>query len=166
MAKAGLTQEALKDEVAYNPDTGIFTRTVSRGNVRAGAVVGTSDGQGYIRIQVCGARHRAHRLAWLYVYGNFPNAEIDHINGDKSDNRIANLRLATTLENCRNRPIRSDNKVGLKGVSFHSGTGKFRAKISFCGKERSLGLYPTKEEAHAVYVAAASRVFGKFARVS
>ncbi|WP_457659611.1 HNH endonuclease [Sinorhizobium medicae] len=161
-----LTQEELKAELHYDPESGKFTRRTARGNRAAGIVVGTDDGQGYLKIQVLGHRHKAHRLAWLYVHGRFPENEIDHINGIKSDNRLANLREATTLENCRNRPMRSDNAIGLKGVSFHPSTGKYRAKISFGGKEHSLGLHDTPEAAHEAYLAAANDNFGKFARAS
>ncbi len=161
-----LSQSVLKSELHYDPSTGVFTRNVARGNRPAGCVVGTDDGQGYLKIQVLGHRHKAHRLAWLYMHGKFPDCEIDHINGVKSDNRIKNLRLASTLENCRNRGVRSDNKIGLKGVSFHPATGKYRAKISFGGKERSLGLHNTPEQAHAAYLFAARNEFGEFARAS
>lgn len=156
----------VRRELQYCPETGLFTRKVSRGSGRAGAVAGTDDGKGYLKIQVLGRRYRAHRLAWLYVYGHLPDGEIDHINGNKSDNRIANLRVATPQENSRNRPTRIDNAIGLKGVSFHRATGKYRAKISHGGREHSLGLYESPESAHAAYVRAANENFGEFARAS
>jgi hypothetical protein len=105
----------------------------------------------------------AHRLAWLYVHGKWPNGHLDHINRNPSHNVIANLREATAAENAYNRKTRRDNRVGLKGVS-RTKYGTFKAWIQVNKKPLYLGSYPTPEKAHAAYVAAAQKHFGEFAR--
>ena len=113
-----LTAERLREVLDYGPDTGVFTwkiRTNSR--VKVGDVAGALRPDGYIQISIDGRLHRAHRLAWLYVTGESPPDQIDHINGVRDDNRIANLRLATSAENKQNlRRAKSRNKTGFLGV--------------------------------------------------
>ena len=98
--------------------------------------------------------YSAHRLAWLYVHGAWPTGQIDHINGDRGDNRISNLRDVTPALNTQNqrRAARSNKSSGLLGVTANR--GRWLAQISIGGKSRNLGRYATPEEAHAVYVAA------------
>jgi hypothetical protein len=128
--------------------------------------LGGIDGKGYWRLGVDYVRHSAHRLAWLYVYGEWPEGEVDHINLIRTDNRIANLRLATTALNKRNTRVRKNNLVGFKGVSWHACSRRWRSRIYLNGKEVNLGLYDTPEEANAAYLAAAREHFGDFARVA
>jgi len=157
-----ITQVRLKELFHYDPDTGIFTaRTRRRGSKnRIGDVVGSPEPNGYVRITIDNETHRQHRLAWLYMTGEWPKEEIDHENLDKSDNRWTNLREATHLQNRVNRPCRPDNKSGFKGVSAHTATGRWRATIN----HKHLGLFDSPAEAAAAYRAEAARLFGEFAR--
>lgn len=148
-----LTAERLREVLDYDPDTGVFTRKVRTGNVKIGDVAGSFNGKGYIRIGIDGRLHRAHRLAWLYVTGEWPKDQIDHINGDRGDNRLANLREVNNAENQHNlRKARADNTTGFLGVSPRY--GKFRAYIMVDGKNKHLGCFPTPEAAHAAYLEA------------
>jgi hypothetical protein len=158
-----LTAEELREQLDYNPATGVFTRRVTNSSrVIVGDVAGFCGGGGYREIRLLGYRFGAHRLAWLYVYGVWPTKQIDHINGVRSDNRIVNLREATQAENQWNRKKTRGAKCKLKGVHFDK--GRFRAAIRVNSKLIHLGGYATEEEAHAAYVAAAEKEFGAFAR--
>ena len=158
-----LTAEELREQLDYDPETGVFTWRVAKSNrVKVGGIAGSYDRDGYIRIQVRGRLCGAHRLAWLYVHGAWPLEQIDHINGVRDDNRIANLRDATNTDNCRNAKKRRDTRCALKGVYMEG--KRFCASICVRGKNIRLGLYDTEEEAHAAYVAAAEKEFGAFAR--
>lgn len=136
----------------YDPDTGVFTRRVARSNTKAGDQVGTLCADGYMRVLVDYRRYLVHRLAWLYVYGEFPVSQLDHKNGTRSDNRIANLRQATSGENSQNIKVRTSNPSGKLGVSRHA--GKWRAAIAVNGKRRHLGRFSTPEEAAQAYAEA------------
>lgn len=152
----------LRAVLSYDPETGVFTRIVATSNViRAGDVAGGHHNEGYVRISVGNRRYLAHRLAWLYMTGEWPSKEIDHINGVRSDNRWVNLREATSVENNRNR----HDYHPFKGTCFHKPNGKWNARLKVNGKHRSLGYYHSREEAHAAYVRAAREVYGKFASI-
>lgn len=122
-----ITQKRLHELLDYSPDTGLFTWKVARaGRIKAGDVAGNLNNTGYIQITVDGTAYYAHRLAWLYIHGKFPENHIDHINGVRDDNRISNLRDVTPQENTStllSRKNTSDNmplgKTGVKGVSVH-----------------------------------------------
>lgn len=162
--REALTQDRLKELLHYDPDTGVFTWKVSRGNARAGSVAGSVDGHhGYWLIGIDGGNHRAHRLAWFYVYGTQPDEQIDHINGVRSDNRINNLREATNSQNQRNTGARSHNTSGFKGVRWHKASGKYCAAIQHKGKRHHLGLFSGPDEAHAAYCKAADDMHRDFA---
>jgi hypothetical protein len=109
---------------------------------------------GYRRINIDRRLYQAHRLAWLYVHGRWPIVELDHINGVRDDNRLANLREATRAQNNQNLSQRSDNKSGHVGASFHKQTRRWKAQIQVGGQTRHLGLYATPEAAHDAYLAA------------
>lgn len=146
-----------------DPETGVFTRRDSRGGYPAGIVAGTLC-NGYIRIKVDGKDYLAHRLAFLVVNGFLPD-ELDHINGNKIDNRIINLREATRQENQRNTGRRVDNTSGHKGVCWDKANGKWRAQAQDAnGKRKTLGRFPTPEAASAAYESYASRHYGEFYR--
>jgi len=159
-----ITQEELKRQLHYDPATGAFTWRVSRPGVKAGKVAGANRGQ-YRVITVNRRTYGAHRLAWLYVHGNLPD-EIDHRDGDPSNNRIKNLRPATRAQNAANRGIFKNNKTGYTGVSFIQSRGKFQATIGVGGKNVTIGLFDTLEEAAAARSAATKKVHGEFARAT
>ena len=147
-----ITQERLKELLHYDPETGVFTWLVSRGGRVIGAIAGCKMPIGYVGICVDRKAHLAHRLAWLYIYAVLPPDDIDHINGDRADNRIVNLRLATRGENHQNiRKAHRDSATGYLGVSPWK--GKYKAQITLNGVKHYFGLYPTIEDAHNVYLA-------------
>ena len=162
------TRENLRNELDYNPATGVFRWKRSwRGRNRNGGLAGTSV-NGYWAINIDGRRFFAHRLAWFYMTGEWPPHDIDHIDGNPANNAFANLRLATRAENLGNSRLRKDNPVGLKGVipKTQCGHTKYHARIRVDGEQRHLGSFDTPEEAHAAYVAKAAEVFGEFARAA
>jgi hypothetical protein len=149
-----ITQQELKQQLHYDPDTGVFTWLVSNAQcVKVVDIAGSYNSQGYRQIMINYKYYRAHRLAWLYMYGNFPIDQIDHINNKKDDNRIINLREANNSENGQNKiKAQSNNKLGLLGVSKNR-TG-FQARIKLNNTIKCLGTYTTPEEAHEVYLEA------------
>ena len=127
----------LKEILKYEPNTGNFIWISGRAN---GKVAGSINNYGYIHIRINKKLYKAHRLAWLYVYGSMENCFIDHIDGDKSNNRIENLRLATNIQNQQNqRSLHSNNKSGFIGVSKIG--NKWRAQIRIYGKVVHLGSF-------------------------
>ena len=150
-----LTQERIKEILDYDPMTGEFVWKVERsGYVKKGKKAGSRHRTGYITITVDNIAYKAHRLAWLYVYGELPNSPLDHINGDRKDNRISNIRQTSNNENQWNRyKARRDNAcTELLGVSWHKARGKWRVHISVDKKNLYLGSYPTAEEGYAIYL--------------
>lgn len=125
----------------------------------------SDDGSGYRQGRIFGKAYRAHRVAWAITYGAWPDNEIDHINGIRSDNRLVNLRMATRAENQRNTPLSKRNSSGFRGVDWHERTGKWRARITAGGPSIYLGLFGTAEEAHAAYLDAAKKLHREFSRV-
>jgi hypothetical protein len=166
--KSTLTAALLRELLHYDPETGIFTRKVITTNrVKVGDVAGSPNQKGYINIMVCGRLHPAHRLAWFYVHGVWPKGQIDHINGIRDDNRIANLREATNSQNKQNmRTARADNESGLLGVRWHKRDRRWHARIMVDGAPKHIGSFGTSEEAQAAYMAAKRRLheFGEIAK--
>jgi len=151
-----IDQETLKNALEYDSNTGVFVRLISgRGrNSRIGDVAGMVDKDGYIRISILGKKYQAHRLAWLYVYGKWPDMHIDHINGVREDNRIENLRdvdMTTNIQNLKKAMI-SNKSCGLLGVSFDANRKKFRAQIKYEGRKISIGMFDSPEDAHQAYL--------------
>jgi hypothetical protein len=161
-----VNKEFFDSILIYEPDTGNFYWKISRNNkTKAGVKAGYIDSRGYVMIMCNKKQFSAHRLAWLAVYGKFPDNMIDHKNCVRHDNRIENLREATFSENNRNASISSKNTSGYKGVWHYKKYNKWRAEIQVNKKKFHLGLFETKEEAHAAYVEAAKKYHGEFARV-
>ena len=153
----------LRSLFRYDPETGqIFWREDQcMGRVKAGDRAGCVKSNGYVRIQYKRTMLQAHRVAWALFYGEWPDEFIDHINRDRADNKVENLRRASHKENMRNTPTRSHNRSGMKGV--HIAGRRFRARITANGKKVSLGRFDTAEAAHEAYVAAARKLHGEFA---
>ena len=152
------TAKQLKERLAYNPDTGVFNWAVSRGCIKAGSVAGTVCKEGYRHIKTEGRNYLAHRLAWLFVYGQMPTGEIDHKDRNPDNNRISNLRLATSAENKQNTGMRSDNVSGLRGVTFRAKSGRWRAQITHNRINKHLGYFDTPGKAYAAYCDAAAQL--------
>lgn len=162
MAKADLSADRLRELLDYNPETGVFTWRVRRNqHVHLESIAGTTNINGYIQICVDRRVYRAHRLAWLYVHGHWPANDIDHINGDRKDNRLANLREATRSENLQNQRRGRGGTSAFLGVSWRP-YGKWSAQIYINGRKTSLGCFTTEEAAAAAYLAAkrANHPFG------
>lgn len=165
--KIPLTQARLQELLHYDPETGVFTRLVATSNrVKVGDVAGFTDANGYTIIRVESRPYKAHRLAWLYMNGTWPTHDIDHIDTTRSNNTAVNLREATRSENNGNRSLNSNNKTGIKGVTFIPRYNKYAARIRVKGRGKHLGYFTTKEEAAAAYATAAKEYFGEFARTS
>lgn len=147
-----LTAERLRELLSYDPDSGLFRwRVTLCSSARAGKIASCKDRHGYVRIGIHGESYRAHRLAWLYVHGEWPEDQIDHINGVRDANWIANLREASHTENQQNHGLSRRNKSGHQGVVRHRQTGKWQAQIKAFGINRYLGLYETPEAASDAY---------------
>lgn len=146
----------LRERLIYDPVTGVFTwRIKPAGNVSAGAQAGHVNADWYREIRVDGRLYLAHRLAWLYVHGQWPIEELDHRNGIRDDNRIANLREATHKQNGENAARRHDNSSGFIGVSWtDKGRKHWVARIAHNKRRREIGRFSTPEEAYAAYLAA------------
>lgn len=162
-----LTAERLRELYEYFPETGMFRRRRLAGEYdrKAGKLTpGHAYGK-YLGLGIDYRRYYCHRLAWLYIHGEWPTHEVDHINGNRYDNCLSNLRLATGSENGYNRRISKRNTSGYKGVHFFKPTGKWRAAINIGKRKRKhIGLYDTPEEAALAYRRAAAELFGEFAR--
>ena len=157
---------AFEAMIEYDKDTGEFYWRVQRGRaIKPGSVVkGTVGNHGYKVIKVDGKLILAHRLAWALSFGSLPEHQIDHINNNKTDNRLCNLRKATASENQWNKRRQTNNSTGFKGVSIHRVTGLFRARLKVFGKEISVGYFRTPELAHAAIEKSRSAQHGEFAR--
>lgn len=169
--------EMLRELMDYNPETGVFhwkKRDISMfpsariGNSWNAKHVGKQalivDNHGYKKGRIFGEDFMAHRIAWAIYYGEWPAEDLDHINGDRSDNRICNLRLATDSENLRNRGAQKNNSSGYKGVHFCNRSKSWIAKLQVEKKNVYIGKFSTPEDAYAAYCMAAPKHHGEFAR--
>lgn len=159
-----MSQQELKTIVRYDSGAGHFTWLSNRGGkALAGAAAGSINRRGYVEITIACRKWLGHRLAWYYEHGVIPSS-VDHVNGNQSDNRLANLRIASQGQNMANTKIRSNNTSGFKGVSWCSDTSRWVAQIRKDGKKRTIGRFDTPEAAHRAYCLAADRMHGEFAR--
>lgn len=162
-----LTVEQARQWLAYDPETGVVWWRSRKGTkIRRDMVAGYVDHEGYRVIRINCVNHRAHRLAWLLHYGEWPTEMIDHANGIKSDNRLINLRVATNAQNQMNKVARRSSASGFKGVVVvnKSYGPRYRPQIVMNGKLHTFGLFKTAEAAHAVYCREAALRFREFAR--
>ena len=158
-ANSTLTQERLKELLHYNPETGAFiwiSKPAPRANrIKVGSVAGSNKGNGYVQIQIDGKNYLAQRLAYLFVHGRMPVGDIDHSDGNPSNNRLSNLRDVTHAQNIQNqRTPNKRNTSGFIGISFRPDTSKYAAYISTDGKRKVLGCFDSAEDAHAAYLKA------------
>lgn len=150
-----ITQKRLREILSYDKDSGIFINKISIGNRKKGCIAGTKKSDGGVHIMIDRKLYSCHRLAWLYTYGEFPTDMIDHINGDRTDNRIINLREANAIKNRQNqRTACFDSLTGVLGVTLHKKSGKYQAQIRSNGHQIYLGLFDSKYDAHKAYVSA------------
>jgi hypothetical protein len=156
-----MVQDELKSLVNYDCETGVFTWKVKRWRCAPGDIIGTPDKDGYLTVKINQTRYKLHRLAWLYVHGEWPKNCIDHVNGLKTDNRISNLRDVTKRENSYNvkKASRNNKHSGLLGVSYvatqrYNIKNRWLALIRVDGKSKRIGSYSTAQEAHEAYLAA------------
>jgi len=157
------TAERVRELLNYDPLSGLFTWRVDRKNqVRVGGIAGSVNSKGYVTIWIDGNQCQAHRLAVLWMTGEYPPSDTDHVNMVKTDNRWCNLRLASRSQNMANKKNRADNTSGAKGVSFKKQLGKWCARVMFNGSRYHLGYYNTVEEASAAYAGASRLCFGDF----
>lgn len=136
-----VTQESLKELLCYDPDTGDFTRIKAVQAARVGDIAGCLGNRGYIVIRINGKNYLSHRLAFIYMTGEFPEHHTDHINGNKTDNRWENLRAVTRGENMKNQKKRKSNTSGVMGVYWNKSSGMWQAQIKADGKQMYLGIF-------------------------
>lgn len=156
-----ITQQELKELLNYDQDTGIFTYKKKRPKCTPGKIAGTYHVNGYTHIQLNRKIYKAHRLAWLYVHGHFPQF-IDHINCDRGDNRLCNLREATLTQNNQNSKISKNNTSGIKGISWNKNASKWAATIGVNGKSIYLGIFDDLDLARLVVDEARIKYHGNF----
>ncbi|AYN94411.1 HNH endonuclease [Pseudomonas sp. LTJR-52] len=160
-----ITQEQLKAKFHYSPLAGVFEKRV--GTKRKGykwVLVGTTKTDtGYASMQIMGKRYLVHRLAWLYVYGKFPDMALDHIDGDRLNNAISNLREVTAAQNVHNSQKPSHNKSGVKGVSYCEASKTWTAQVAIERRPVFMKRYKTKEEAIQAVRAARELAHGEYA---
>lgn len=157
-----LTQKRAIEIFDYNPETGDFFHAIKKGNQKKGWKAGHVDFKGRVYLSADGRNYFAHRVAWLYVNGEWPSAAIDHIDGNQTNNAISNLRLATHSENEWNQGKRKCNTSGYKNVSWKPSARKYRASFGFKGKTIFVGYFDDPKEAFEAYKAKAALYHGEF----
>jgi hypothetical protein len=150
----------------YNTNTGIFTNKIARGPAQKGIESGYKTKAGYREISLKNTRYYSHRLAWFYMYKEWPENQIDHINGIKDDNRKCNLREATAKNNMANQKAHKDSTSIFTGVSWAQDRNKWRATICSNGITKKLGSFETEIEAAIAYNIAATEYHGEFAQLN
>lgn len=166
LRKNDVAIDVLKEWLSYDPDSGILRWNKRRARcVWVGDPAGSLTSFGYLRVSIDGRRYACHRIAWAMTYGCWPQGDLDHINGNRSDNRIVNLRQATRAQNCQNRKRCSLNTSGVKGVSWWTRQKKWRAHIRANGRPHLLGAYSCFGRAIKAYREAARELHGEFARL-
>ena len=158
--------QRMREFISYDPDSGVMTwKKVLSNRTKPGAPCGANiDSKGYGRVCFDGKQYRTHRVIWALFYGQVPDQQIDHINGNRLDNRIANLRLASNAQNSRNCGLSKNNTSGITGVVFHKYAKKWLAQIMLNRQRIYLGLYDTIEMAAAARKKAETQYFGQFAK--
>lgn len=158
-----LTATQLREVLHYQPETGLFTWRIKRGNKAAGSIAGCIDPEGYWTIGLNYSSHRAARLAWLYVMGSWPTAEVDHKDRNRANNAWSNLKMATHTQNAVNASDRLRNTSGYRGVVKVKRTGKWLAKVVAEGKQHYFGTHGSAEQAARAYDVGVRVLHGEFA---
>lgn len=158
------TRWIVKDGLAYDPIAGVFVNTEKRSQrTKIGGFAGNKRSlDGYCVLRFNSALTRSHRLAWYFVNGEWPPQEVDHKNRCRSDNRIANLRMATRAENNQNTTVRVDNKTGVRGVHYRAKSKRYIAQICINGRPKHIGTFTTLASAAEAYRDIAARLHGEF----
>lgn len=159
-----ISHSDLVRQLHYDRDIGRFTWRVTRKKAVAGERAGSMRPHGYEMIGLSYRRYYSHRLAWFFVTGAWPVGQVDHVNGDRSDNRFSNLRLATHAENQRNRGRQRNNRSGVAGVHWANREQRWVAKIKINGKTQQIGVFTELPAAIAARKSAERRLFGSFTR--
>ncbi len=148
MATPILIPSRLRELLSYDPASGVFTWRVTRGSkAPTGSIAGHAEPDRYVNIMIDRKLYKAHRLAWLYMTGEWPPHEIDHVDRDKSNNTFTNLRLATPLQNRQNIGMYDHNTSGHKGVTWHRANSKWQAQIKLAGRNIYLGCFNDLQDA-------------------
>lgn len=159
-----ITQDRLKELLRYDPETGFFTWVApTNSRLSKGSIAGHKQKDGYIVIKLDGKSYRAHRLAFLYIDGIFPEVWVDHINGSRNDNRFSNFRKASISENMFNAGLAKTNKSGIKGVYCNANEGKWKAQIRANGSVHHIGTFTDIQEASAAVSKYRAMLHGEFA---
>lgn len=156
--------DRIKEMVSYDPATGDIRWRASAGTVKRGSIAASVSALGYGRVKIDRKHYAAHRIAWALAHGQFPESDLDHVNGVRTDNRIENLRLATRSENQCNRGANKNNTSGQKGVNWNHGVSKWVARCAVNGKRRHLGYFDDLTAATLAYKQAAAEMHGNFFR--
>ena len=152
---SGLSAAQARELLDYAPDTGLLTWKATGTGRRSGGEAGNRNTDGYVRTTIKYRAYANHRLAWMIYYGEWPKDQVDHIDGDRSNNRIFNLRQASSAINNQNlRRAHPNNKLGVLGVYYDGVHSKYLAHISVSGKQKYLGRFNSLEEASNAYLAA------------
>ena len=147
MSSRNLTFERLKEVLDYDQLTGVFTWKVTRGTIKKGQLANGKDRRGYVIISIDGSKYKAHRLAWLYINGVWPESGLDHINRVKDDNRLVNLREAEQSLNNKNASVRHNHPTGISGVKKSRNSDSWKASIKVDGVRINLGRFSDLFEA-------------------
>lgn len=162
-----ITVSRIRELLDYDAASGVLLWKKARsGLATAGSRAGSKNMKGYRMVSIDGTRYQEHRIVWAIVHGRILDRTvcIDHVNGQKDDNRIENLRLAESWQNSANMTITNRNTSGFKGVTFHKSTGKWQAVIMVRGVQKYLGLFKSAEDAFEAYSRESRKECGEFAR--
>lgn len=155
-----LLQKDLQSILDYDPLTGVVKWKTVRSNMVKNSIAGSTNNRGYKQISLNSKTYFLHRVIWVLMFGNIPKGfYIDHINGNKTDNRLENLRLATNSQNQQNRPAPKNSSSGYRGVTWHKQAQKWMARICYNKQRKTIGLFDTAENAYKAYKDEAKKLF-------
>lgn len=160
------TPAAMREAFDYNPETGQLMWKLWRGKPSAMRPAGSVHKDGYVYVKFQRQIMLVHRVAWVVQHGEWPALFIDHVNGDRTDNRLSNLRLATPLQSSRNVAASKRSKTGVRGVSWDRHKRQYIAQAKIGDQYCRLGHFGTVEEARDAYLSATRAAFGDFVRAA